>query len=1488
MIKRLAFLLLLLSGIAAAQSTGILSPGGVGVSCNAVTAASANNPGTAGGCTSFNLLASGGQLPGFYTWTVSTTGSPSGLSVKLMGSVDGTNWTQVDVVSSATTTNDGPYAYRFLGCIVATLSGGSSPTATCLISVGTSGTGGGGAGITITTVAGLASVSGKKNGTIATVTDGASASDCTTGSGSTVVNCQYNGSAWSQVVAASSGSTAFSALTTSTNTTATLTCGTGCAITTSGSGTNTATNTTGVNGAAVPASKTIVGTNGSNQLVDASSATLNNNTNGTAASLSAILANTLGGTGANSSTSNGVAQVSSGTWSFSTGLANGTTATTQTTGDNSTKIATDAFVASSILPTGTQGYSVFNTSGSTAYAPSSAAGVDSTQFSGTDRCAAAKTDWTTNGAVSPVNMVGEQSNETTQLLTCSSNPFPVVAAFGGSDTNNGGVFWLPQGALNPAFGLQVGMDGVLIQGVGMEANNSVRQGSFIIPHSGWSSFSAPAATCSPGSGGGAVCTNYNPFLLALGPVVGYTSTYTTASGPYNTKIKNVSFDCQQIAGLGGVSDVGQELSGFDTATILNCRTVSFFQQFDTADQVAIQHLYVRHPNTSSVEANTTPATGLSWFNDTNGNVLLQWTNSPTATPGCGMTVLVSNASAGGTHSNTINGPWQVSGLVDASGNLLICDRTAGTASDLSGHFSGTAKQVIFDTPLTLADSQSTNTNAIAEFFTTGMDVQATSARTVPDMTITSNITDFTNGIYARVTTSGTTITYSSGNHWLTSTSGTVHINGVGYTISGTCGSTSTCTTVQTLPTYATPVVFDSGMQAPWCELTVSGNAVSYDGTHVEEAENGICVGLEQQTIGLTMTNVSPGVYLQNGIHLFSTFGACLGCTFRPSQVYTGSISVYNSFVDDFNHNTLTSANNPYVTYMTGWSGIVGDVEVWAQTCSEMTNGWCNSGSGSAATKTYYNNGVAQIILNGTGTIALSGCAGMYIKADGGGCGSPALPTATASGQTSVATGPGTTYTAQNPGFNDSTTVNSGSAYTLACPSTTQGDNAHAVHFASGANTSPLIPDSTASGCASTIYTVFIDSGGPYTFGRTNSSDTFTTYVNGFLATTGAASFQVAAGQYFTINNGATNLWEVRISVAMPLLAADTSGSGTAQSANTIPVFTPQSGNCIIYTTTTTNSSTGLTVNINSLGAKSVAVAGTSGYTTTLTTSPHSIPASTPIPLCYNGTQWGAVQNGLLPTASGGPESSITASAASNTIAENAAGDWIARNGVETAALTAPWSFSDANSSNNNTNIGLLVGATGTSTGGIGLLVYDVSGTGDIFRAYSGGSVTSNVYTAGTLEANVTAGGVVNAATGFRIANAAASGHFPCGNGTNYVDCTNVTGATYATATKCAAAGSAANPSVASCSAAPAGSFSCATNASAGTCTINTSAVTASSAIFVQPDSSLGTLLSVTCNTTADTALTAPRVSARSAGTSFTITLGTFSTNPLCFNYWVVN
>lgn len=111
---------------------------------------------------------------------------------------------------------------------------------------------------------------------------------------------------------------------------------------------------------------------------------------------------------------------------------------------------------------------------------------------------------------------------------------------------------------------------------------------------------------------------------------------------------------------------------------------------------------------------------------------------------------------------------------------------------------------------------------------------------------------------------------------------------------------------------------------------------------------------------------------------------------------------------------------------------------------------------------------------------------------------------------------------------------------------------------------------------------------------------------------------------------------------------------------------------------------------------------------------------------------------------------------------------------------------------------------------------------------------------------------------------------------NLVSAGNGSFASYSTATNCASSSGA-------CGSAAAGSVSVA--AAATTVTVATTAVTANSVIVVTYDASLGTKLSVTCNAT-EPALYG--VTARSAGTSFTITSSAPITNPACFNYIVIN
>ena len=100
---------------------------------------------------------------------------------------------------------------------------------------------------------------------------------------------------------------------------------------------------------------------------------------------------------------------------------------------------------------------------------------------------------------------------------------------------------------------------------------------------------------------------------------------------------------------------------------------------------------------------------------------------------------------------------------------------------------------------------------------------------------------------------------------------------------------------------------------------------------------------------------------------------------------------------------------------------------------------------------------------------------------------------------------------------------------------------------------------------------------------------------------------------------------------------------------------------------------------------------------------------------------------------------------------------------------------------------------------------------------------------------------------------------------------------YSTETNCSSSGG-------TCVSASAGSVSIA--AAATTVTVATTAVTAASQILIQEDSSLGTKLGVTCNTTIARTYA---VTARTAATSFVITASAApSANPACLSYWVIN
>lgn len=181
--------------------------------------------------------------------------------------------------------------------------------------------------------------------------------------------------------------------------------------------------------------------------------------------------------------------------------------------------------------------------------------------------------------------------------------------------------------------------------------------------------------------------------------------------------------------------------------------------------------------------------------------------------------------------------------------------------------------------------------------------------------------------------------------------------------------------------------------------------------------------------------------------------------------------------------------------------------------------------------------------------------------------------------------------------------------------------------------------------------------------------------------------------------------------------------------------------------------------------------------------------------------------------------------------------------------------------------------------------------------------TNFIAVGATLPANIAAGNIVGTQLKLNSTGGLVDGQFICqrsngsgagtlftcsfdGNGTTPFSLDNVNGLTLTkniqsptltTTTNCASAGG-------TCTSASAGRVSIA--AAATTVTIASTAVTANSEIFIQEDATLGTALSVTCNTTSGRTYA---ITTRTAGTSFVVTTSAAPvTNPACLNYRIVN
>lgn len=190
----------------------------------------------------------------------------------------------------------------------------------------------------------------------------------------------------------------------------------------------------------------------------------------------------------------------------------------------------------------------------------------------------------------------------------------------------------------------------------------------------------------------------------------------------------------------------------------------------------------------------------------------------------------------------------------------------------------------------------------------------------------------------------------------------------------------------------------------------------------------------------------------------------------------------------------------------------------------------------------------------------------------------------------------------------------------------------------------LASGSTTSGsvAAVTINSGFFTGTVPLTSVATQTANTVTANVTSGTASPTAAAIPSGIQNYVA---GAGYNQASAHQVQAPLVCADSTASGTAQSCTTSPSFTPAAGDCVIYTTTTANTGAGLTLNVDALGAKSVAK-----WQNVTTLAANDVRANTENLACYDGTNWELDTIGNAPSGGTPTWDTITNAAGALTLA----------------------------------------------------------------------------------------------------------------------------------------------------------------------------------------------------------------------------------------------
>jgi hypothetical protein len=523
----------------------------------------------------------------------------------------------------------------------------------------------------------------------------------------------------------------------------------------------------------------------------------------------------------------------------------------------------------------------------------------------------------------------------------------------------------------------------------------------------------------------------------------------------------------------------------------------------------------------------------------------------------------------------------------------------------------------------------------------------------------------------------------------------------GQTLTATNGSQPAFTSSSFKDSTNSPVSLASAAYVPACDSST---------TTVDRGTNIVFITSNTNPINLPLSSAS----------------GCSGMYFRGQNLTGGSITINKNTTDTLTvtggtgtqgtgQTSATIANDTYFSANQSSSG-VWEIASGGTGTGTTTNGLTMNNSGSGATSgTSFNGSAAETI--------------SYNTLGAGGLAASNNWTGSNTFNGHLITGEST----KTGSYTGNSTADSGNLIVMNCSSSctytfnaTPGNGYYGAVMSIGSTVATVslngldFNGSTSVPVLNSYRPIYFWSDGANFFGETplvaGSNITLTPAANGLTIAASGSGVTTFSGTGIFTNSGSVG--------AVTLAQSGTSGG--------IPYFS----NSSTLSTSAVFAANALVIGGGAGTAPSTTTTGT-GVLTALGTNTGSAGA-----FVVNGGALGTPSGGTLTNATGYLENELTGASAAGTITEGGSTFSVTRAGVSTANLTAPWVFTNANSTNNNTSFVAGFSASGSSTGQTVVNLNQATTGGDILDWGTGGSYSAGVLSGQTISGSILENGSV--------------------------------------------------------------------------------------------------------------------------------------------------